>query len=237
MTRNRNPQEFFEVFRSNEEKAQAKPDAPTPAPSAAPAEPKPPRQAELLRNSSPPPPPPAAPGPTTRNAEVTVSPGRVTVSLSHTGLVYLMGGVAVLVIVSFCVGIQYGKRRSYKPTGTAVKADRTAEPASEESMDTLSAVDMTPAETVAAKSATKRPAARPKQKLMWLQLISTIPKRRAEQIAKTVEMNYKYQSEVFKSGKHYGVQIVVDERNAERAKNFFRKKKEFKDCFLKPMER
>lgn len=242
MAKIRNPQEFFEVFKlsAQAEKADS-PAAPKPEPDRpAPEAPKPVAMPAAATGGVFSAPRATAPSAPKRNAEVLVTPGRITVTLSHTGVVILVAFVAGISIFSFCLGARYSTRSSYVPH----KVEETAAPPAvtdgrEVSLDNLSVHNMTPATPKSAEPGSPQTPAAPKptapKKPYWLQLVSGISKDKADALATTLAVNW--QTEVVKAGKTtYGVRIgsweSPEDVNARRALTHFKPQKQYKDCYF-----
>ncbi|MEW6355654.1 MAG: hypothetical protein AB1696_04960 [Planctomycetota bacterium] len=227
----KNPQEFFEVFKGPELDAQKgqKPAAPQQVPVAPPK-----TLPSIVRPTLRP-----------RYAEVEVTPGTITVTFSHTGLVLAMALLALLLILSFWFGMRHALRPRGAPQEGAKQGEPTATVQGEEpSMDRVPALDMTPPSKAAAvaptASPTEKPAESAKQgKGYCLQLISAIPKEKAEEIAKSLSVNW--DTEVVRTGKAYGVRIGYwsspNETAARHALAYFEKQKEYKGCYFIKVER
>ena len=232
MAKVKNPQEFFEVFKGAEGDQQEAQQPPAP-PADAPAEPK----AEPVVTPQ---------APRLRYAEVAVSPGTITVTFSHTGLVLAMAVMAGLLIVSFSFGMRYARRPESVPRKVAEEGTPSAAATKTEgrSLDSVPALDMTPPSktatgTPSAPEARKLGESAKRRKVYCLQLISAIPRKKAAEIAKTLSVNW--DTEVIRTGKSYGVRIGFwaspNETAARHAKAYFEKQKEFKGCYFIKLER
>ncbi|NOZ21540.1 MAG: hypothetical protein GXP25_10680 [Planctomycetes bacterium] len=232
MAKVKNPQEFFEVFKGADagEQETEKPPAPQEEASSAPM----PKPAAVPQT------------PRVKYAEVAVTPGTITIAFSHTGLVLAMSLLALLLIVSFCLGIRYARRPGKVPH--EVTAEGTvpalAAKAEERSLDSVPALDMTPSSKAASRPAPAPTAEKPgapgrSGKMYCLQLISAIPKKKAAEIAKTLSVNW--DTEIVRTGKTYGVRIGYwsspNETAARHARSYFEKQKEFKGCYFIKLER
>jgi len=167
---------------------------------------------------------------------ISITPGRITLSLSHMGAVMVLFALAVSAVAIFGLGVMHGARAK-KVTPQKLMSKVTKEPEKIVNVEKISTWKQHELKRPAAAAPAPAPAKRAEGN--WaLQLISGIPRTRADQIARELRARG-HEAEAFGSGKRAGVKVgrfrSPDSVEARQAKALFKNfrydgKLQFSDC-------